>query len=316
MILDLVFIFGGLFVLVSSADFLVKGASSLAVKLKVSALVIGLTVVSFGTSTPELAVNLLAASSSAHELSIANIIGSNISNILLVLGTSAIIIHLKVKNSTVWHEIPIALLSISFLFFLILDEQITRTEGFELLFFLGVFFVYLFALIKKHRKSGILKEEAKTGTVHPTPLSLLYTIGGLIGLVVGSRLLVDGAVSFAEVLGLSQTFIGITIIGIGTSVPELATSLVAAKKGQNDLAIGNIVGSNIFNVLWIVGLTSVVNPLTVSHVVIVDLLVATFATLLLFLFMFLGKRHALTKRDGFIFVGLYISYLIFLLIRG
>jgi len=316
MLLDAIFIVGGLYVLVSSADFLVKGASSLAVKLKISSLVIGLTVVSFGTSAPELVVNIISAIGGSPDLAVGNVVGSNIANILLVLGITALIANLAVKENTIWREIPLALLAVALLFIMAQDGMISMAEGTILIILLGVFMYYLYSLTKRQRANKEIREEASDIKQFSKSLSWFYTIGGLIGLLVGGRLLVDGAVGVAEIAGLSEAFIGITIVGIGTSLPELATSIVAAKKGKDDLAIGNIVGSNIFNVFWILGLTSVIKPLDISETILIDILVSIGATLLLFAFMFLGKKHILTKRNGILFLSLYAVYIIFLFIRG
>lgn len=327
--------------LIAGAEGMVRGASSLALKLKVSSLVIGLTVVSFGTSAPELVVNLMAAIGGTPDIAIGNIIGSNISNILLVLGVSALITPLVVKSSTVWKEVPFALLGAILLIILANDvffddasaNMISRTDGFALLSIMLIFLYYVFSIARRRHQSLKTKPEpAKNHSSQPAaiskndedgvqnyslPSSVALTIVGIIGLAVGGRILVDNAVIIAESAGLSQALIGITIIGIGTSLPELATSAMAALKKQTDLAIGNIIGSNIFNVFWIIGLTSVIQPLAYNTALNIDALIAVGVTALLMAFLLLGRtKHRLERWQGGLFVGLFVAYIVFLVMRG
>lgn len=327
LLLNLLFIALGLVILIAGAEGLVRGASSLASKLRVSGLVIGLTVVSFGTSAPELTVNMLAAFNGSSDLAVGNIVGSNIANIFLILGISALIVPLTVKSSTVWKEIPLALLGVLLLFAFGNDQffdnagynAITRTDGFALMSLFIIFMYYIFNMAKKERaqalESGEDPDEDEIKQ-YSTKASVLLTIAGLAGLVIGGRLLVDGAVAVAQAAGLSEALIGLTIVGIGTSLPELATSVVAALKKQTDLAIGNVVGSNIFNIFWILGLTSTILQLDFNQNINVDVLVSIVATLLLFLFMFVGGRRRLVRWEGGMFLALYAGYMVFLVIRG
>lgn len=327
MLLDLILIIIGLAILIGGAETMVRGAASLALKLRISPLVIGLTVVSFGTSAPELIVNIYAALDGAPDLAIGNVIGSNLANILLVLGVSAIIIPLTVKSSTVWKEIPFALLGAVLLFLIANDvlfndgsvNIISRTEGMALLAIMLIFFHYVFGVAKKDQARPKHKIESQSNGIHKysISLSLFMTIVGVVGLVIGGRLLVDNSVDIAKSAGLSEALIGITIIGIGTSLPELATSVVAALKRQTDLAIGNIIGSNIFNVFWIIGLTATIAPIPYNTVLNPDAILVIIATLLLFAFMFFGKkRHQLERWEGGVFLAIYISYLVYLALRG
>lgn len=318
----------GLVVLILGAEGLVRGASSLASKLRIPALVIGLTVVSFGTSAPELTVNLLSAFNNSPDLAVGNVVGSNIVNILLILGVCALIVPLGVKSSTVWKEIPLALLGVFLVFIMANDtlfdgvgfNALTRTDGIALLALMAIFMYYIFGLVKTDRANKSFEETEEKIKVYSVPVSVTLTLAGLVGLVIGGRLLVTGAVDIASRAGLSEALIGLTIVAVGTSLPELATSVVAALKKQADIAIGNVVGSNIFNVFFVLGSTSVILPLPISNQLNFDILVSIGATLLLFLFMFGRKRdghkHQLVRWQGAVFVAIYASYLIYLVYRG
>lgn len=325
MFLDILAIIIGLVILIIGAEGLVRGASSLAARLNISPLIIGLTIVSFGTSAPELTVNILAAMNGSPDLAIGNVVGSNIANILLILGISALIVPLKVKSSTVWKEIPLALLGVVLLFVMVNDRLIdnvpftvlTRSEGLVLLALMIIFMYYIFGLAKGDRKKA--QEIADVGDEvksYSIPISTGMALVGLAALVFGGRLLVNGAVDIAKAAGLSEALIGLTIVAIGTSLPELATSVVAALKKQADIAIGNVVGSNIFNVFFVLGTTSVILPLPVGPQLNFDIIVSIIATLLLFLFMFTAGRHRLVRWEGGVFVAMYVSYLSFLIVRG
>lgn len=325
MLLNILLIIIGLGVLVAGAEGLVRGAASIAAKFNISPLVIGLTVVSFGTSAPELTVNLLAAFNGSSDLAVGNVVGSNISNILLILGVCAMIVPLNVQSSTVWKEIPLALLGVVLLLIMGNDEffdgvgynAITRTDGMALLALMIIFMYYVFGLAKADGTT--LEEMGDVGAkvrIFSLPVSFLLTIAGLIGLVLGGHLLVLGASEIAKAAGLSEALIGLTIVAIGTSLPELATSVVAALKKQADIAIGNIVGSNIFNVFFVVGTTSTIIALPITSALTIDILVSVGASLLLLLFMFVGRRHCLVRWEGAVFLGLYAVYLIYLIDRG
>jgi cation:H+ antiporter len=311
----------GFAILIKGADWLVAGASSVANRLGVSALVIGLTIVAFGTSAPELVVNLLASLEGNTDIAIGNITGSNIANILLILGISALIYPLAVKRGTVWKEIPFALLAIVLVTIMANDSFIdgspssalSRIDGIVLIGFFIVFLYYIFGLAKQ----SVNTDESDESIEQYTWLrSVSMIMGGLIGLVVGGKWIVDGAVEIASGLGVSEALIGLTVVAVGTSLPELATSAVAAYKKNVDIAVGNIIGSNIFNVFWILGISSIIKPLPFTPALVSDLLVAILATALLFLALFVGKRHTLERWQGGVFVVLYISYIAFLIWRG
>lgn len=314
----------GLVVLVAGAESLVRGAASIASKLRIPPLVIGLTVVSFGTSAPELTVNIISALSGSPDLAIGNVIGSNIANILLILGVAALIVPLSVKSSTVWKEIPFALLGVLLVFVMGNDDlfdrvgfnALTRTDGIALLALMIIFTYYVFGLTKKSQEEGDSSELNEAPPQYGMLASGGFTVAGFAGLVVGGRLLVDAAVEIASAAGLSESLIGLTIVGIGTSLPELATSVVAALRKHADIAIGNVVGSNIFNVFFVLGTTGTILQLPFSSSVNFDIGISILATVLLFVFMFVGKKHRLTRLEGAMFLVLYASYITYLVIRG
>jgi cation:H+ antiporter len=307
----------GFYFLIKGADWLVDGASSIAKKFRVSNLVIGLTIVSFGTSAPELIVNLFASFNGSSDLAIANVIGSNISNILLILGISAIIFPLSVTKGTVTKEIPLNLLAAVVLWFLVNDMMIdglgfsslTRIDGGILLLFFIIFIYYTFGLSRAEGEGEIIKK-------YSTWKSIVMVIAGMIGLAIGGQWIVDGAIKIAATFGMSEALIGLTVVAIGTSLPELATSAVAAYKHKPDIAIGNIVGSNIFNIFWILGISSMIRPLIFSPMLNFDIYFLAVITVLLFLFMFVGRRNILQRWQGATMVGVYIIYLIYLINRG
>lgn len=321
---SIVLVLIGLIILVAGAEGLVRGAASLAAKLKIPPLVIGLTIVSFGTSAPELTVNILSALNGSSELAIGNVIGSNIANIFLILGISSLIVPLTVKSSTVWKEIPFALLGVLLVFVMGNDglfdgvgfDALTRTDGIALLTLMIIFMYYVFGMTRKAQEEGGDLDLAETPEQYGALASTGFTVAGLIGLVIGGRLLVDGAVSIASAAGLSESLIGLTIVGIGTSLPELATSVVAALRKHADIAIGNVVGSNIFNVFFVLGTTGTILQLPFSSSVNFDIGISILATMLLFVFMFIGKKHRLTRLEGAMFLVLYASYITYLVIRG
>ena len=315
-----IFLIAGFVFLIKGAGFLVDGASSLAKKFNVSNLVIGLTVVAFGTSAPELFVNIFASLGGTADIAIGNIVGSNIANILLILGITAIIYPLKVGTGTVWKEIPFGLLGAVLLFVLANDALVdglssnllTRSDGVVLIAFFVIFLYYIFE-ISKNRNA---EEEQVSPQVRSVSVSIFLALLGLVGLMVGGRWIVNSATVIATSWGLSDALIGLTIVAIGTSLPELATSIVAAFKKNTDIAVGNVVGSNIFNIFWILGISSIIKPLPFRPELNLDLLIVVLSSALLFIWMFLGKRHTLERWQGVVFVLLYITYLAVIVFRG
>lgn len=321
MLVYLLFIIG-IGLLLKGADYLVEGSSSLAKKLKIPTLVIGLTIVAFGTSAPELVVNIVSAINGSGDVSFGNIIGSNMANLLLILGISAAITNLKVQRSTVWKEIPLSFLSVILLLVFLLvpffgnngAEYLSRIDGYILILFFIIFLIYTFNLAIKNRNQLNPQElEIKN---HPNLIIITMVLGGLASLYFGGQWVVNGAVYAARQLGVSEFLISATIIAVGTSLPELITSIVAAKRGNADLAIGNVVGSNIFNILWILGITAIISPIKFPSGILFDMIALLLVTALFFLFMFIGKKHELERWQGVIFILLYLVYISTLIIRG
>ena len=310
----------GFILLIKGANFLVDGASSIGKRLNISELVIGLTVVAFGTSTPELFVNIFASIKGNTDIAIGNVLGSNIANIFLILGISALIFPLAVGKGTVWKEIPLSLLAALLLGAMASDRLIdksdtsalTRIDGLVFLAFFIIFMYYSFGIAK--RIDGI--DSHLPQKQHGLLKSLLLIVGGLVGLVVGGNLIVSGAVHIASSLGVSQSLIGLTIVAVGTSLPELATSAVAAYKRNVEIAVGNVIGSNIFNIFFVLGLSSIIKPLPFHPSSNVDIGTVILASLLLFLWMFTGKRRSIDRWEGIIFLVLYVGYITFLVFKG
>jgi len=315
LVIDYLLFLPGFYLLIKGADILVEGASSLAKRLKVSDLVIGLTIVAFGTSAPELAVNISASYKGQTGIAISNVLGSNIANILLILGVSSIIRNVTVKENTVWKEIPFSLLAAIIVFLQANDvffgagtkNQISRNDGLEMLAFFIIFLYYIFSIAKEENifEDEIPKLQLSLGK------SIIYIIIGLILLPLGSDWVVNGAVRVAKFFGISEAYIGLTIVAIGTSLPEMATSIVAAYKKNSDISIGNVVGSNIFNVFLILGTSSVIRPLEFSTKNNVDVVMTVLASLILFFSLFVGKKHEVERSQGILFLLIYIIYLIF-----
>ncbi len=311
--LEIILLIAGFVLLVFGADWLVNGASALAKRYNISDLAIGLTIVAFGTSAPELVVNVFAAAQGSHDIVLGNIIGSNNFNLLVILGIAGIITPLAVQHSTVWKEIPFSLLAVALLFIFANDifsggaGVISRVDGIILLVFFGWFLWYVANQLKKDPSDAEIVTKK-----YPGWKMALLIVGGLIALVAGGRLVVTSAVDMARAIGISEKIIGLTIIAAGTSLPELATSVVAAVKKNNDIAVGNIIGSNIFNIFLILGLSSVINPVSYSQVFNTDLMLLTAGTLLLFFAMFTGKKHKLDRWEAVVLLLMYVGYTIYL----
>ena len=307
----------GFVLVIKGADLLVDGACALARKLSVSDLMIGLTVVAFGTSLPELAVNVFASIKGSTDIAIGNILGSNIANILLVLGISGIIFPLVVTKGTVWKEIPLSLLAAFLLGILANDRLIdnagssalTRTDGLVLLSFFVIFIYYTLGIAKRIEGSEALYP-VKESSIKKISIMI---VAGFLALTSGGKLVADGAVDLAIALGISQSTIGLTIVAVGTSLPELATSAMAAYKKNPEIAVGNIVGSNIFNIFFILGITSLIRPLPFAAKRNLDIGVLILANILLFLFMFTGKKRKLDRWEAGLFLIIYSAYILFLI---
>lgn len=318
MILSSVLLAVGLVVLIYGANYLVEGASALAKKFNISDLAIGLTIVAFGTSAPELVVNSIASIQGHQDIVFGNVIGSNNFNLFIILGITGLITPLAVQSSTAWKEIPISLIAVVILFMMVNDAVLTSgaeniLERWEGILLLIAFLGFLFYVYKQ------LTSEESIETSPEKKLSnlkmSLFIIGGLAGLVIGGQLVVNNAIEIAESLGISEKIIGLTVIAAGTSLPELATSIVAATKKNADIAVGNIVGSNIFNILLILGSASVISPVSYTDSFNLDLYILAGGTLFLILAMLTGKRKILDRWEAAILLIFYLAYTVYLVAR-
>ena len=316
MIISILFLIVGFVLLIKGADIFVDGASSTALNLKVSKMVIGLTIVAFGTSAPELAVSIKALLSGSSDIVLGNVVGSNILNILLILGVSSLFSSMVVKDNTVKKEIPLTILFSVLLTVLSFDNifdknianVITRTDGIVILLFFIVFIYYL-ASIAKNNNEGNEEAPYKIGK------SLLFVLIGLVGIVAGSNLVVDNASAIAKALNVSEKMISLTIVALGTSLPELVTSVQAARKHENDIAIGNIIGSNIFNIGIVIGLPcALIGNINVGTFNYIDMFTMIGAAILLFLLTF--KKRKLDKGEGLIMLLIFIVYYGYVIIGG
>lgn len=291
---------------------MVDSSSSLARRTNIPNIVIGLTIVAFGTSSPELLVNLFSSFAGSSELALGNVVGSNIFNTFLILGISALIVPLAVKSNTVWIEIPLSLLAALVVIVLANDTLIeraatsalTRIDGLMLLFFFMIFLGYNLKMML----GGTFSEEVAVKD-YKVSTAILLLLLGLVLLFVGGRVIVLFAVELAREFGLTERVIALTIVSAGTSLPELATSVVAVRKKNFDIAVGNIVGSNIFNIFFILGISAVITPIPLQSGANLDLMVNLAAGLLLFVFMFTGKGRRLERWEGMMFILIYLVYL-------
>lgn len=311
----------GFVLLIKGADILVTGATAIAKKYQVSDMVVGLTIVSIGTSLPELIVNILSSIQGQPDLAIGNVFGSNVANLLLILGITAMICPLPIKRNTILTEIPFSLIATLLVGFLanakLFDSHnelyISRSDGYILIFFFILFMAYIYNITKTN-KDEIAPED--NTAVMPVSKALIYIALGVLGLFLGGKWVVDGAVTVAKAAGLSESFIGLTIVAVGTSLPELVTSATAAYRRNIDIAVGNVVGSNIFNLLWILGISAIIHPLPFNVLSNYDIVMMIFASTLLILTMPIGQRNAIGRISGTIFLLVYAGYIVFLINRG
>lgn len=317
MVLQIVLLVLGFVVLIKGADIFVDGASSVAGNFKVSKMLIGLTIVAFGTSAPEFAVSVKSILSNHYDIVLGNVIGSNILNILLILGVSSLFHSLNVKNNTVKKELPIVML-MTILFAVLLSDHLfdfqvtnafTRSDGIILLLFFLVFIYYLIAMARKKI------ENDSDQSYMSIKKAFIYTIIGIFMIVVGSNFVVDSASLIAEELGVSAKLISLTIVALGTSLPELVTSVTATRKGEYDIAIGNVVGSNIFNIGMVIGLPIAIFG-GIDHISFnyIDLIVMLISAILLFIFSY--NDYKITKKEGIIFLILFILYYSYVIWMG
>lgn len=313
----------GFVLLIKGADWLVNGATAIAARFGVSDLIIGLTIVSMGTSLPELIINVIASMKGNSELATGNVLGSNIANILLILGVTALICDLPVHRNTILSELPFSLAAALLIGFLANSSlgyepekelSISRGDGLIVLFFFLLFMIYITMIAREDQQ----KKTDSPGAANQsnTGKSLLFIAAGMGSLFLGGKWVVDGAVYIAGLYGMSETFIGLTVVALGTSLPELVTSVMAALKRNTDIAVGNAIGSNIFNLLWILGVSSVIRPLPFNVASNVDILVVIASTCLIFLALIIGRRMVIKRVEGIIFLLSYLGYLAFVVMRG
>lgn len=304
----------GFVLLIKSANWLIDGASSLAHKFSISDMAIGLSVVAFGTSAPELIVNILSSVRGHDDMCFGNVIGSNIFNILVVLGITGIVTPLTMKLATVKKEIPFVMITSLLVFGMVNNfgfsgSLLSRLDGLILITIFVLFMIYIFGMSKERVLEGI---EIKD---YSGIKSLWLIMIGMFGLFLGGNMVVGNAVNIATILNTSEKFVALTMVALGTSLPELVTSMVAITKKRADLAIGNVVGSNLFNLLLVLGVTSVVKPIFYSSAINIDFIFMIFISALLFLFMFTGKKRKLDRAEAILFTLLYMIYLFFLIYR-
>ncbi len=308
--INIILLIVGFIILIKGADFFVDGASSVASNFKVSKMLIGLTIVAFGTSAPEFAVSVKSLLSGSGDIVLGNVIGSNILNILLILGSSAMFHSLNVKNNTVKKELPITML-ITTLFAVLLSDHIfdnnvvncfTRGDGIVLLLFFSVFLYYLISMSRK--KIDVDQDEKPAMSLSR---SFIWTIGGIAAIVLGSNAVVDSATYLAKAMGVSERLISLTIIALGTSLPELVTSITATRKGEYDIAIGNVVGSNVFNIGIVIGLpVAILGGIEKIAFSYIDLIVMIASAILLFIFS--AKDNKISKKEGLVFLLIFVVY--------
>lgn len=308
----------GFILLIKSADFFVSGASSVAKALRIPTIIIGLTIVAFGTSAPEAAVSVTAALKGNNDIAIANVVGSNIFNLLGVIGIASIIKPVKVQKTTILKEFPFILLSSLVLLILSHDirfqgysqNELTKSDGLMLLALFSIFMYYLLEMAITSKEEMEVEQGSSKASI---PKSLTISLVGIIGIIFGGQIVVDNATIIALSLGMSENLVGLTIVSIGTSLPELVTSVVAAKKGESDIAMGNVVGSNIFNILFVLGISSFINTIEVPQIVFVDMFIMLIVSIIVYIFATTKKQ--VNKVEGFLMIVTYLAYMVFIIIR-
>ena len=304
--LDIIIIIIGIVCVLKGADFLTEGAAALARRVNIPEIVIGLTIVAAGTSAPELFVSLVSALKGTPDLAVGNVVGSNTMNCMLIVGCAAMVAPMTISRSTVKKDIPFAVGASVLLMLLALNNFLGRFDGILLLAGFVSFMVYSLRQAKNGQGDATTEEKQQNPW-----LSALYIVLGLVGLVIGSNLFVDHASSLALALGISEGVVGLTVVAGGTSLPELATSVVAARKGQSAIAIGNVIGSNVFNILLILGLTATISPLQIEGITTIDMAVMLISVTIVWLFSF--TRYTVERWEGAVLVGGYLVYLAWLI---
>ena len=309
-IITIILLLVGFVFLIKGADLFVDGASDLATKLKIPSMIIGLTIVAFGTSAPEAAVSVSSALSGSNAIAISNVVGSNIFNLLAVIGITAIMYKINITRDSLVQDFPILLSSsILLLIFIFTGSQIDRLEG---ILFIILIIAYVAFLIFKSRKQS---SKMPVGTTHlSTGYILLYIVIGIIGIILGGNLVVDSAKDIAISIGMSETLVGLTIVSIGTSLPELITSVTAAYNRKTDIAIGNAVGSCIFNILFILGITNTISPITTTNIMFIDTLIMVIVVIITYILAY--DKKDFNRKDGIILMALFIIYMIYIILRN
>lgn len=309
-IITIIMLLVGFVFLIKGADLFIEGASDLATKLKIPSLIIGLTIVAFGTSAPEAAVSISSALSGSNAIAVSNVVGSNIFNLLAVIGITAILYKIDITKESLKQDFPILLgSSILLLIFIYTSSEISRIEG--LILFL-LLIAYIFMLIIKSRREST---NMPIGTTHLTmPKIILYILIGLVGIILGGNFVVDSAKEIALSLGMSETLVGLTIVSIGTSLPELITSVTAAYNKKTDIAIGNAIGSNIFNILFILGLTDMISPIATTNIMLIDTLMMIIIIIITYILAY--DKSDFNRKDGIILVTIFIIYTIYIILRN
>ena len=309
-IIQVILLLVGFLFLIKGSDFFVDGASSIASILKIPTIIVGLTIVAFGTSAPEAAVSITSSLTGSNAMAVSNVIGSNMFNLLMIIGISALLGDLLMEKSTLNKDLPF-LVGITILFstFILIGWDITNIEGIILLIILIAYVAYLIHTARKSDDANKV-EKAKFSL----PKSIIFIIVGLAGIVLGGDLVVNSASDIAIALGMSETLVGLTIVAIGTSLPELVTSITALKKGENQLVIGNVIGSNIFNILFVLGASSAISSIPLSSSMLTDVIMMVAVTILCFIF---GKtQDKFDKKEGAILVLCFILYMAFAILRN
>ena len=309
-LLQFVLLIVGFVFLIKGSDFFVDGASSIASLLKIPTIIVGLTIVAFGTSAPEAAVSITSAITGNNAMAVSNVIGSNLFNILMVIGISALLGELLMEKDVLNKDLPFLVgITVLFAAFIIIEWNVSQIEGIILLIILIAYVAHLIKSAKKSDNANVVEKPKFT-----LPYSILFIIIGLAGIVIGGDLVVNSASDIAIAFGMSETLVGLTIVAIGTSLPELVTSLTALKKGENQLVIGNVIGSNIFNILFVLGASSAITAISLDSSMLIDVTFMVFVTVLCFIF---GKtQDKFDRKEGAILVALFIAYMIFAILRN
>ena len=317
MIADILLFIVGLALILSGANALTDGASSIAKRMKGSELVIGLTIVAFGTSAPELAVSAISAIKGSGDIALGNVVGSNLFNTLMIIGCTVLVRPLKVSRLLIKKEIPLCILASFVLILLCADATegcvaggLSRTDGLVLLCFMAIFLSHTFSIAAGE------EQNASESGIKEMPLwrAILFSIGGLIFLIAGGESFVRGASGLARALGASESLIAVTIVAGGTSLPELATSVVAALKGRSEMAVGNVVGSNLFNIFLILGLSSTISPIKLAGIGAIDLGMVLLSSIVLWFVGVFYKERTITRAEGALMIALYVAYTLYLIL--